>query len=208
MSKYSVAGNVESECEQGSNNQVLKNLMRIKAIEKIEETETILLLNTEEWAIANFDSQHKFTVADLKNLHKNWLGQLYQWAGTYRTVDMVKEGFAFAHAKFINNLMQKFEKEYLSVFTPGSLFKENALLAEAIAKVHVEFVLIHPFREGNGRLGRLLANITTLQARGPRLNFASLDHKKYIEAIHCGMVKDYKPMTKLFYEIICASEQA
>ena len=37
-------------------------------------------------------------------------------------------------------------------------------VAAALAEVHVELVLIHPFREGNGRLARLLATLMALQA--------------------------------------------
>lgn len=40
--------------------------------------------------------------------------------------------------------------------------------------VHVEFIIIHPFREGNGRVARLLANLMALQARRSILNYACL----------------------------------
>ncbi len=43
---------------------------------------------------------------------------------------------------------------------------------EAIATVHVELILIHPFREGNGRLSRLLADVMAVQA-----GFQSLDYE-------------------------------
>jgi len=36
--------------------------------------------------------------------------------------------------------------------------------ATALAEVHAELILIHPFREGNGRLARLLALLMALQA--------------------------------------------
>lgn len=36
-------------------------------------------------------------------------------------------------------------------------------LIEAIAITHVELILIHPFREGNGRLSRLLADVMAVQ---------------------------------------------
>jgi cell filamentation protein len=47
-------------------------------------------------------------------------------------------------------------------------------LAQSLATVHVEFVLIHPFREGNGRVGRLLAVLMGLQAGLPPLYFDKL----------------------------------
>lgn len=36
-------------------------------------------------------------------------------------------------------------------------------IIEAIAVTHVELILIHPFREGNGRLSRLLADVMAVQ---------------------------------------------
>ena len=39
------------------------------------------------------------------------------------------------------------------------------------AAVHAEPILIHPFREGNGRCARLLATLMGLQAGLPALDF-------------------------------------
>ena len=41
-------------------------------------------------------------------------------------------------------------------------------LLYALSSVHVELILIHPFREGNGRIARLLCNVIAFQAEiGP-----------------------------------------
>lgn len=71
--------------------------------------------------------------------------------------------------------------------------------------MHTEFILIHPFREGNGRLGRLIAVLMGLQADLPILNFESIKGKKkeaYIQAVQAGLERNYKPMKLLFEEII------
>ncbi|HET60277.1 MAG TPA: Fic family protein [Chloroflexi bacterium] len=47
----------------------------------------------------------------------------------------------------------------------------DASICEALAICHVEFMLIHPFLEGNGRLARILATVMALQACQPLLNF-------------------------------------
>src|SRR5207244_7834782 len=46
--------------------------------------------------------------------------------------------------------------------------------AAALAIVHAELVLIHPFREGNGRCARLLAMLMGLQAGLPALDFGGI----------------------------------
>ena len=44
-------------------------------------------------------------------------------------------------------------------------------IAAALAIVHAELILIHPFRDGNGRLARMLSTLMGLQARLPLWSF-------------------------------------
>jgi len=69
-------------------------------------------------------------------------------------------------------------------------------LVEAIAIIHVELILIHPFREGNGRLSRLLADVMAVQAGYKTLDYQSWEQNKaqYISAIHAGISMSYEPM--------------
>ncbi len=64
---------------------------------------------------------------------------------------------------------------------------------------HVEFILIHPFREGNGRLSRLLADVMAVQAGHDPLDYSAWDADKpaYFSAIQAGMAGDYAPMNRL-----------
>ena len=69
----------------------------------------------------------------------------------------------------------------------------------------MELVLIHPFREGNGRVARLLAVLMGLQAGLPALYFDNLSGRKrqqYFAAVQAGLVQDYEPMAKLFTAVI------
>jgi cell filamentation protein len=69
----------------------------------------------------------------------------------------------------------------------------------------VELVLIHPFREGNGRLARILSTLMALQAGLPLLDFSLITGERketYFAAVQAGLDKNYKPMEQLFTEII------
>lgn len=71
----------------------------------------------------------------------------------------------------------------------------------------IEFIVIHPFRDGNGRLARLLATIMALQANKPPLNFDLMiaDGERYIKAIHAGHAGNYLPISRIFDEILQSS---
>ena len=50
-------------------------------------------------------------------------------------------------------------------------------LVRALARTHAEFILIHPFREGNGRLARLLNTLMAFQAGLPGLDYGGIRGK-------------------------------
>ncbi len=124
---------------------------------------------------------------------------------------MSKDGYQFAAAHLIDKLMYEFETNYLSQYTPCNYTNEDDL-AYSLAIVHVELIIIHPFREGNGRLARLLANLMALQAGKRFINYSPIDRTsqqkgfdEYIMAIHQGHCGDYKMMQKIFYKLLEAS---
>lgn len=79
-------------------------------------------------------------------------------------------------------------------------YKDISELIEDIAKVHAELLFIHPFREGNGRTARVLANLMAEKAGYGRILFEKLDSEemfdKYIKAIQQA-AGTYKPMQEL-----------
>ena len=182
----------------------MKNLLHIKDKREIEEIETIELYRATDELTEIYDQDHQFTAADIRNMHRNWLGKVYEWAGKYRQVTISKGGFTFALPKFIPQLMDDFEKKELSRNTPCN-FKNRKEQTQALAIVHIELLLIHPFREGNGRLSRLLAMLMALQAGLPPLDFGEFEGKRkeeYFVAVRAGLDRNYQPMEKVFNDMI------
>lgn len=154
--------------------------------------------------VGNFDERHRFTAADIRKLHKSWLGEIYEWAGEYRQVNISKGDFPFAVAARVPALMAEFEQDVLARYTPCN-FKGQADVVHALAEVHVELVLIHPFREGNGRAARIVSILMALQVGLPLLDFSVIAEEKkqaYFAAVQAGLDKNYQPMGRLFAEII------
>lgn len=208
--RYTTGGLVEDQYEDGSDGLVLKNLFRVKDKREIEEIETRELYRVTDKLTEIYDQNHRFTAADICNMHENWLGTVYKWAGKYRQVTISKGGFTFALPKFIPQLMADFEKKDLSLYTPCN-FKDRDEQAQALAIVHTELLLIHPFREGNGRLSRLLAMLMALQAGLPPLDFSEFEGERkeeYFAAVRKGLARDYQPMEKFFSAVISRTLQA
>ena len=92
-------------------------------------------------------------------------------------MNLSKGDFPFAAANQISRLMMDLEKGPLREYTPCR-FTAVSEIARAIAVVHTELLLIHPFREGNGRVARLLAVLMALQAGLPPLDFGNMKGRK------------------------------
>jgi len=102
--------------------------------------------------------------------------------------------------------MTDLEKGALKQYTPCHCDSQE--LTIALAVVHTELLLIHPFREGNGRLARLLASLMALQSGMPLLYFGGIKGKRkeeYFAAVRAGLDRNYEPMRKIFEDIISLS---
>jgi len=201
---YDASGLIEAQFEPGSRGRVLKNLLGIKSKREMDQVEAQEQLRTLEELVRIYDQTHRFTAADVRKIHKMWLEPIYAWAGNYRQVNLSKGDFPFAAANQIPRLMIEFEKGPLREYTPCR-FTEMSEIARAIAVVHTELLLIHPFREGNGRVTRLLAVLMALQAGLPPLDFGNIKGRKrqeYFRAVQAGLDRDYKPMEEVFSAVI------
>jgi cell filamentation protein len=194
----------ELEFQPGSRGRVLRNLLGITRMREMEDAETQALSITQADALRIYGPGHRFTAADIRRLHRMWLGEIYPWAGNYRTVNIGKGGFQFAHAPLIPRLMAVFSKEVLRRHTPCGAAADMPV-ARSLAEVHAELILIHPFRDGNGRLARLVAVLMASQARINPLRLSALagrGKRTYVQAIQTAMGRDYAPLESLFSSAI------
>ena len=204
-SRYDASGLLEAQFEPGSKGRVLKNLLGIKSRRQMNEVETQAYGRAIRELSRRYGRTHRFTAADICKIHHVWLGQVYPWVGQYRNVNLTKGNFTFAAAPHIRQLMEEFAQGALARYTPcggGS----KSLTARALATVHAELVLIHPFRDGNGRGARLLATLMALQAGLPVLNFGGIERGKrrlaYFGAVQAAVGKNYRPMEQVFSGVI------
>ena len=201
--RYDPAG-PEAEFQPGSRGRVLLNRLGITSVRELERQESEKLLAVTQETIDETRVDQRFTAADLRRIHRRWLGEIFGWAGEYRSVNIAKGSFLFAAAARVPSLMREFERGSLREYTPCQ-FDTTREQATALAVVHAELILIHPFRDGNGRCARLLAMLMALQAGLPALDFGGIQGAKkrgYISAVQAAMSRDYGPMIDVFESVI------
>lgn len=202
--RYDVSGLPEAQFEPGSRGRVLRNLLCIYRKREMDSVEAEQLAKATDWAIRHYDADHRFSADDVCLLHRQWLGTVYPWAGSYRQVNIGKGGFAFAMVAQIPRLMQEYQRDVLATHTPCQ-FESIERVVEALAVAHCELVLIHPFRDGNGRITRLISTLMALQAGLPLLNFSGIRgpaRKNYFLAVQAAMGRNCEPMKKIFRAVL------
>ena len=97
MTKYGIGG-AQGRYQPGANDMVLENKLGIIEPADMDEAELVLLEKLYEDVLLTNLPQAAITVADIKIWHRRWLGNLYEWAGDERSVNMGKGDFQFAAA--------------------------------------------------------------------------------------------------------------
>ena len=124
---------------------------------------------------------------EIKQIHNLILRKIApEEAGKYRQLDVKAAGTNYLYPAhyLIPQLMTDFI-EWLN-----SESSQNLHPVEYAATAHYRFVSIHPFRDGNGRTGRLLMNLLLLQAGYPIVIISNERRNDYINAIAYGQSND------------------
>lgn len=139
----------------------------------------------------------------LLHIHDRIFGELFQWAGRWRTVWIGKPGITWPAPDFLASNMETLEKEVLAKY-PAEQLKDEEAFCRAIGKIQGEFLVIHPFREGNARTIKLATNLLAAQTGRPLLKYDSSNagKERYIEAAKKAFKRDYTPMTKIIQQAL------
>ena len=192
MSKYTT-NEEESQC--------LPNRLGLTRPGEIAEAEFEGFLLAEIMLTETLTTATRFDCQYIRNIHKLALKELYTFAGRYRTVNMSKGGFLFPSALFIPQSMQFFEDEILKKLP--DTYPDKASLAKDVAIVHGELLFIHPFREGNGRTARILANLMVRKQGYEGLRFDKIHFRDYVVAVQRvseKIISLCKELKKLFFD--------
>ena len=163
---------------------VLVNKLKITDPDKLEQVESDALISAYETSALSYSDDHSFSVKDIQSLHRLFLGDVFEWAGEYRLIDIFSVDIRWCHAQYIPKEMHRID-QWLSENTPFQPDWTREKIAKKIAEIHGELVVIHPFRDGNGRTTRLLCDLLLMQSHRPTMysEFFYKNREPYFEAI-------------------------
>ena len=136
---------------------------------------------------------YTYNVVHLVNIHKYLFGDIYEWAGSVRSVNISK-GNQFCRCELIEEQMSQIMGKLADENYLYGLDKEK--LAERLAYYIGEINAIHPFREGNGRSQRMFIEVLALRNRY-HLDFALISNEEMLEASMQTFNLKYELMTAL-----------
>ncbi|MEZ6187586.1 MAG: Fic family protein [Planctomycetota bacterium] len=106
------------------------------------------------------ESGREITQDDVQNLHKMLMGELLLSAGEYRECQLRYKGVLIpSPPEYLGERMAWFVR----LLNTGL---KNAKDAHRFSwRIHHEFITLHPFIEGNGRMARLLMNLARIRRK-------------------------------------------
>ena len=136
-----------------------------RAEEKLSKTRALELYDT-----GLLDTFEVGTFKGLAAIHKCLFGDVYEFAGQMRTVNIAKGNFRFAPVMYLRPALESIDA------MPQSSFDE-------IIEKYVEMNVAHPFREGNGRTTRIWLDLILKKRLGMCVDWSRIDKYAYLAAM-------------------------
>ena len=140
--------------------------------EKISKKKAVWLFES-----GTLDTLPVGTFSALQAIHKYLFGDIYDFAGKLRTVNIAKSNFRFAPLIYLEAALANIDK------MPQSTYDE-------IIEKYVEMNIAHPFREGNGRSTRIWLDLMLKKSISKVVDWSKVDKEDYLLAMERSPIKD------------------
>lgn len=183
---------------------VLTNRFRIADEATLEATEASLVA-LRSYELAQRPLPGQFDLVHLQAIHRYLFGDLYEWAGQLRTIDIAKGGNAFAHHGYIVTAAQPIfaalrREAHLAGLLPPAF---SARAAHYLGEINA----LHPFREGNGRAQREFVSHLA-HANGYYIAWESVDANRVLQASIESFHGDVSKLAAIIRESLTRVEPA
>jgi cell filamentation protein len=158
---------------------ILENKLGIKSeIELAKEEERISKLKAKKLFESGFlDTLEAGNFESLRIIHQELFGDIYEFAGKVREVNISKGSFRFASITYLSDAIKKIEAMSQSSF-------------DEIIEKYVEMNVAHPFREGNGRSMRIWLDVMLKYELKKVVDWETIERDDYMMAMERSPVKD------------------
>ncbi len=140
----------------------------------------------------------------VRRLHRALMEDIYPFAGQWRTVALHKGDGPTKWPLPVFGIGPPMEGLESDVFSRSPLISEDdQVIIDYISELMIEFLTIHPFREGNGRMAFILASLVLMQNDLLPLDVYERrrDQDRYYAACETGRIhKNYRPLAELIEE--------
>ena len=126
---------------------------------ELNEAEARNIAQAQIWLMSN-KNKDIFSDTFLRELHKKMFGDVWKWAGVYRTSE---RNIGVAPYQIPIKLMQLFDD--VKFWIENKTYSNR----EIAVRLHHKLVQIHPFPNGNGRVSRLMADLVLGKLEGTKL---------------------------------------
>jgi cell filamentation protein len=185
--RYDVSGNAEAQFVD-ARKRVMVNLKGIRSLKKLQIEEENALASAYERLLGEVRADTVLDNELLLHVHRRIFGDLYAWAGRWRTVRISKPGAQWPPPDYLEQGMREFERHVLALHPAGRLRADEEFV-KAVAHIQGEFLSIHPFREGNARTIKLFTDLLASQTGRPLLRYDMTPRgaARYIEAAKAAL---------------------
>ncbi len=191
---------------------VLINLADIKDPELLHKAEADIT-NLAMTSIYN-QQYEKFNTDTLKDIHRTIFGQIYDWAGEFRTIQMIKpedvlggDTVRYAYPKEIKKQLTASMKEIIRLKRNG---ENNKDVVFRLVRIIAQIWQTHPFREGNTRSVIVFA-VLLAKSLGFGVNHELFrTHSAYVRSALVwasqGIYAKYEYLERIFFDAILHDE--
>lgn len=151
---------------------VLKNKFNIQEQKELDKFEISYCYLNENNYLKSLLNSNNITINwdTILKIHYTLFNRIYDFAGQIRTVNISKL-YSFAPAQFIElNLINSFK-----------IFNESNKDLIDIMTYYCDINFIHPFREGNGRSGRLLLEQIVIKYLKKMIDWSKISKQEYLD---------------------------
>jgi cell filamentation protein len=136
-----------------------ENLLNLTNKEAINEQEAKGIASAELY-VFGLDIETPISTTLILDIHKIAFSHLYDWAGKWRTTNIVVGQLEPPQPYQVIQLMYQFADNLNFKISIAQTWEEHI---DCLLYTHYEFIRIHPFNNGNGRTGRILMNLVALK---------------------------------------------